>query len=162
MPSPRRNPLQVHPFSSAQTRTQTGIDLDVSFDVYFADETRAENRPENPKKADETDIDLDVSSDLYFADQTRAQNWLQKTSKANSPATQRPSNSTRLQPNRPSTQQPLNPKAHHSPSTQLLVETLEEKKQDFSWVTEIWSGHVNHGAGCRRSMHHLSEYNNIL
>ena len=43
-----------------------------------------------------------------------------------------------------------------------FFKTLEEKKQDFSWVTEIWSGHVNHGAGCRRSMHHLSEYNNIL
>ena len=35
-------------------------------------------------------------------------------------------------------------------------------KKDFSWVTEIWSGHVNHGTGCRHSMHNLSKYKNIL
>jgi sialic acid synthase SpsE/endonuclease IV len=35
-------------------------------------------------------------------------------------------------------------------------------KSDFSWVTEIWSGHVNHGAGCRKSMHNLSKYRGIL
>ena len=34
--------------------------------------------------------------------------------------------------------------------------------QDFSWVTEIWSGHVNHGSGCRHSMHSLARYNNII
>ena len=35
-------------------------------------------------------------------------------------------------------------------------------EQDFSWVTEIWSGHVNHGAGCRKSMHNLSSYGHII
>ena len=39
---------------------------------------------------------------------------------------------------------------------------LAEDKKDFSWVTEIWSGHVNHGAGCRHSMHRLARYNKII
>jgi N-acetylneuraminate synthase len=39
---------------------------------------------------------------------------------------------------------------------------IENFNQDFSWVTEIWSGHVNHGAGCRHSMHSLSKYKNII
>jgi sialic acid synthase SpsE len=39
---------------------------------------------------------------------------------------------------------------------------LEGFNQDFSWVTEIWSGHVNHGAGCRKSMHNLSSYKHII
>ena len=40
--------------------------------------------------------------------------------------------------------------------------TLSESNKDLSWVTEIWSGHVNHGAGCRTSMHRLGKYNNII
>ena len=45
-----------------------------------------------------------------------------------------------------------------------LFNTINEfkGKSDFSWVTEIWSGHVNHGAGCRKSMHNLSKYSGIL
>jgi len=45
-----------------------------------------------------------------------------------------------------------------------LFDTISEFKgnADFSWVTEIWSGHVNHGAGCRKSMHNLSKYSGIL
>jgi|TARA_R110002124_G_scaffold125837_2_gene285112 N-acetylneuraminate synthase len=39
---------------------------------------------------------------------------------------------------------------------------IENFNEDFSWVTEIWSGHVNHGAGCRNSMHNLSKYKNII
>ena len=39
---------------------------------------------------------------------------------------------------------------------------MEHFNQDFSWVTEIWSGHVNQGAGCRNSMHNLSKYKNII
>lgn len=39
---------------------------------------------------------------------------------------------------------------------------MEHFNQDFSWVTEIWSGHVNHGAGCRNSMHSLNKYKNII
>ena len=36
------------------------------------------------------------------------------------------------------------------------------KNTDTSWVTEIWSGHLHHGAGCRHSLHRLGKYNNIL
>jgi sialic acid synthase SpsE/sugar phosphate isomerase/epimerase len=36
------------------------------------------------------------------------------------------------------------------------------ENKDFSWVTEIWSGHVNHGSGCHKSMHNLSNYKGIL
>ena len=43
-----------------------------------------------------------------------------------------------------------------------LMHEIGKSKNDFSWVTEIWSGHVNHGAGCRKSMHSLSRYNKIL
>jgi len=43
-----------------------------------------------------------------------------------------------------------------------FFEVLAGDKRDFSWVTEIWSGHVNHGAGCRHSMHRLGKYNKII
>ena len=43
-----------------------------------------------------------------------------------------------------------------------FFQELEGAEQDFSWVTEIWSGHVNHGAGCRKSMHNLSSYGHII
>jgi N-acetylneuraminate synthase len=43
-----------------------------------------------------------------------------------------------------------------------FFDVLSGNKKDFSWVTEIWSGHVNHGAGCRHSMHRLEKYNNII
>ena len=43
-----------------------------------------------------------------------------------------------------------------------FFDTLSERNKDLSWVTEIWSGHVNHGAGCRTSMHRLGKYNNII
>jgi|10_taG_2_1085330.scaffolds.fasta_scaffold14124_3 N-acetylneuraminate synthase len=43
-----------------------------------------------------------------------------------------------------------------------FFQELEGAEQDFSWVTEIWSGHVNHGAGCRKSMHSLSPYSHII
>jgi N-acetylneuraminate synthase len=43
-----------------------------------------------------------------------------------------------------------------------FFDTLSESNKDLSWVTEIWSGHVNHGAGCRTSMHRLGKYNNII
>ena len=43
-----------------------------------------------------------------------------------------------------------------------MMNVIKDKKDDFSWVTEIWSGHINHGAGCRYSMHSLAKYNNIL
>lgn len=43
-----------------------------------------------------------------------------------------------------------------------LVREISKSKKDFSWVTEIWSGHVNHGAGCRKSMHRLKKYNKVL
>ena len=43
-----------------------------------------------------------------------------------------------------------------------LMKEIGRSKNDFSWVTEIWSGHVNHGAGCRKSMHGLKKYNKIL
>jgi sialic acid synthase SpsE/sugar phosphate isomerase/epimerase len=36
------------------------------------------------------------------------------------------------------------------------------KNNDYTWVTEIWSGHLNHGSGCRQSMHNLSKYKKIL
>lgn len=40
-----------------------------------------------------------------------------------------------------------------------LLETIENSKnKDYTWVTEIWSGHLNHGSGCRKSMHSLSKY----
>lgn len=46
---------------------------------------------------------------------------------------------------------------------QPFFEKLKNNKnQNFSWVTEIWSGHVNHGTGCRHSMHSLARYNNII
>lgn len=44
--------------------------------------------------------------------------------------------------------------------TNLQKEGCQDK--NFSWVTEIWSGHVNYGSGCRRSMHNLSNYKGIL
>ena len=36
----------------------------------------------------------------------------------------------------------------------------ELKEQSHSWVTEIWSGHLHHGAGTCKSLHHLSKYKN--
>ena len=36
------------------------------------------------------------------------------------------------------------------------------KNNDYTWVTEIWSGHLNHGSGCRHSMHNLSKYKKVL
>jgi sialic acid synthase SpsE/sugar phosphate isomerase/epimerase len=45
----------------------------------------------------------------------------------------------------------------------LLFDTIEKSKNsDYTWVTEIWSGHLNHGAGCRKSMHNLAKYNKII
>ena len=42
---------------------------------------------------------------------------------------------------------------------ETLLETIENSKnKDYTWVTEIWSGHLNHGSGCRKSMHNLSKY----
>lgn len=43
-----------------------------------------------------------------------------------------------------------------------LMAVLKQKNGPFSWVTEIWSAHVNHGAGCRQSMHSLGQYNHII
>ncbi|MHA2217307.1 MAG: N-acetylneuraminate synthase family protein [Candidatus Hodarchaeales archaeon] len=43
-----------------------------------------------------------------------------------------------------------------------LMKEIGRTKKHFSWVTEIWSGHVNHGAGCRKSMHGLKKYNRII
>lgn len=42
-----------------------------------------------------------------------------------------------------------------------ITRTLS-RKEDFTWVTEIWSGHLNKGAGCRHSMHSLGKYKNLL
>ena len=40
-----------------------------------------------------------------------------------------------------------------------LFEIIENSKnKDYTWVTEIWSGHLNHGSGCRKTMHNLSKY----
>ena len=36
------------------------------------------------------------------------------------------------------------------------------KNSDTTWVTEIWSGHLHHGAGCRHSLHRLGKYNHLL
>ena len=36
------------------------------------------------------------------------------------------------------------------------------KDVNFSWVTEIWSGHLNNGNGCYESMKRLEKYNNYL
>lgn len=36
------------------------------------------------------------------------------------------------------------------------------KNTDTSWVTEIWSGHLHHGAGCRHSLHRLGKYNHLI
>ena len=44
----------------------------------------------------------------------------------------------------------------------LLMKSIDKTQNNFSWVTEIWSGHVNHGAGCRKSMHSLKKFNTIL
>lgn len=45
----------------------------------------------------------------------------------------------------------------------LLFNTIEKSKNnDYTWVTEIWSGHLNHGTGCRKSMHNLGKYNKII
>ena len=38
----------------------------------------------------------------------------------------------------------------------------ELKDTDTSWVTEIWSGHLHHGAGCRHSLHKLGQYNHLI
>ena len=38
----------------------------------------------------------------------------------------------------------------------------ELKDSDTSWVTEIWSGHLHHGAGCRHSLHKLGKYNHLI
>tara|TARA_R110002167_G_scaffold321233_1_gene527112 strand:+ start:12125 stop:14032 length:1908 start_codon:yes stop_codon:yes gene_type:complete len=43
-----------------------------------------------------------------------------------------------------------------------FFDTLSKSEKELSWVTEIWSGHVNHGAGCRTSMHRLGKYNNFI
>lgn len=43
-----------------------------------------------------------------------------------------------------------------------LFDIIKNKKENFSWVTEIWSGHINHGKGCRESMHSLGTFNNII
>jgi sugar phosphate isomerase/epimerase len=43
-----------------------------------------------------------------------------------------------------------------------LMNVISKKKDDYSWVTEIWSGHVNHGAGCRYAMHSLGKFNHII
>lgn len=36
------------------------------------------------------------------------------------------------------------------------------KDSDTSWVTEIWSGHLHQGAGCRHSLHKLGKYNHLI
>tara|TARA_R110002110_G_scaffold107895_1_gene269889 strand:+ start:23857 stop:25719 length:1863 start_codon:yes stop_codon:yes gene_type:complete len=36
------------------------------------------------------------------------------------------------------------------------------KPGDFSWVTEIWSGHLHQGDGTYKSMHQLSKYSSLL
>jgi len=33
---------------------------------------------------------------------------------------------------------------------------------DFSWVTEIWSGHLHQGSGTYKSMHQLEKYSSLL
>ena len=38
----------------------------------------------------------------------------------------------------------------------------EMKDVPCSWVTEIWSGHLHHGAGTYKSLHHLNKYKKIL
>lgn len=38
----------------------------------------------------------------------------------------------------------------------------EMKDIDFSWVTEIWSGHINNGKGCYDSMKLLEKYKDVL
>jgi sialic acid synthase SpsE/sugar phosphate isomerase/epimerase len=45
---------------------------------------------------------------------------------------------------------------------EILMNVISKKKDDYSWVTEIWSGHVNHGAGCRYAMHSLGKFNHII
>jgi len=36
------------------------------------------------------------------------------------------------------------------------------KNKEYSWVTEIWSGHLHNGAGTYQSLHHLSNFKNLL
>lgn len=36
------------------------------------------------------------------------------------------------------------------------------KNNEYTWVTEVWSGHVNNGSGHRKSMHNLSRFKYIL
>ena len=36
------------------------------------------------------------------------------------------------------------------------------KPGDFSWVTEIWSGHLHQGSGTYKSMHQLNKYSSLL
>lgn len=46
-----------------------------------------------------------------------------------------------------------------------FAEVLEEvgrSQKTLSWVTEIWSGHLNNGSGCRQSMHRLGKYKNHI
>ena len=33
---------------------------------------------------------------------------------------------------------------------------------DFSWVTEIWSGHLHQGCGTYKSMHQLKKFSSLL
>ena len=41
-----------------------------------------------------------------------------------------------------------------------VFKTLE--KIDYSWVTEIWSGHLYNGAGTYKSLHNLKSYSNLI
>ena len=45
---------------------------------------------------------------------------------------------------------------------ELMLNIENSHKKDYTWVTEIWSGHLNHGAGCRKSMHNLSKFKKTL
>ena len=38
----------------------------------------------------------------------------------------------------------------------------ELKDMDFSWVTEIWAGHINNGQGCYKSMKLLEPYKKLI
>ena len=37
---------------------------------------------------------------------------------------------------------------------------LKDKK--YTWVTEIWSGHLHNGAGTYKSLHHLEKFKGLL
>lgn len=43
-----------------------------------------------------------------------------------------------------------------------MMNVIKDKKDGFTWVTEVWSGHVNHGSGCRLSLEILEKFNNII